>query len=130
LFANSLVAPNLYVISAGNMLANPVEMMMHPKIQLLFDELRAIFDYIILDTAPIGLVADAYSLTPYADAAIFLMRYNYTGKAHIALINDIQANKKFKQPLIVLNDAKKTNGYKYVYGYTDEKKPKKKPVNV
>jgi capsular exopolysaccharide synthesis family protein len=132
LFAHSLIAPNLYVISAGNQVANPIELMMHPKLQLLFDELKTIFDYIILDTAPVGLVADAYALAPYADAAVFLMRYNFTNKNQIALINEIQANKKFRQPLIVLNDAKKTNGYSSVYGYeeADKGKAKKKTVGV
>jgi Mrp family chromosome partitioning ATPase len=121
---NSMVVPNVYIIAAGPIPSNPVELMTHSRVESLIDGLKSEFDYILLDTAPVGLVADAYSLAPYADAAVFLVRYNYTSKNQIALINDVQANKKFNQPMIVLNDAKKENGYTHKYGYSEPKKVK------
>lgn len=117
LLKNAEVAPNLNVICAGTVPSNPLELMMHPRLKELIDTLKERFDHIILDTAPVGLVADAFSLAPYTDSAIFLVRYNYTSKNHMTIINDIHLNSKFRNPMIVLNDAKKENGYSYGYGY-------------
>lgn len=117
LLKDAEVAPNLNVICAGTVPSNPLELMMHPRLKELIDTLKQRFDHIILDTAPVGLVADAFSLAPYTDSAIFLVRYNYTSKNHMTIINDIHVNSKFRNPMIVLNDAKKENGYSYGYGY-------------
>lgn len=108
---------NLFVIGAGPIPPNPGELLLSNKIQILFSELRETFDYIIVDTSPVGLVADAFSLMSYADTSVYMVRYNYTPKGNLGIIKDIYENKKLKNPMVVLNDAKKENTYGYGYGY-------------
>ena len=122
--------PGLFVIGSGPVPPNPSEIMLNPKLGHLIDTLRENFDHIILDTAPIGQVADAFNLSNLIDSTIYLVRYNYTLKKQIEIIENIYKNKTLKHPMIVLNDAKKINGFKYGYGYGygygDDKQSKKK----
>ena len=117
---------NLYVIGCGAMPENPAELLMSERMSGLFDDLKERFDYIIIDTSPVGQVADAFSLAPYADASIYLVRYNYTDKVQLNILKDIFDNNKLNNPMIVLNDAKAEGfrGYGYGgdgYGYADQK---------
>jgi tyrosine-protein kinase Etk/Wzc len=118
--------PNLFVIGCGEMPENPAEMLMSPRIPELIDKLKETFDYVIIDTSPVGQVADAFSLAPYADASIYLVRYNYTDKVQLNILKDIFDNNKLNNPMIVLNDAK-SEGFKgygyggYGYGFAEKK---------
>ncbi|MEJ8800537.1 GumC family protein [Pontibacter sp. H249] len=120
--------PGLYVISSGPIPPDPTELMMSPKLTHLISELKASFDYIIIDTAPVGLVADAFSLSPLIDSTIYVVRQDYTYKKQIAIIDEIYRNKELSRPAIVLNDVRnkygQKYGYSYGYGYTDTKKKK------
>jgi len=118
--------PNLFVIGCGSIPENPAELLMSPRIPELFEKLKEKFDYVIIDTSPVGQVADAFSLAPYADASIYLVRYNYTNKVQLNILKDIFENNKLNNPMIVLNDAK-AEGFKgygyggYGYGFADQK---------
>jgi len=118
--------PNLFVVGCGSIPENPAELLMSPRIPQLFEELKARFDYVIIDTSPVGQVADAFSLAPYADASIYLVRYNYTNKVQLNILKDIFENNKLNNPMIVLNDAK-AEGFKgygyggYGYGFAEQK---------
>jgi tyrosine-protein kinase Etk/Wzc len=118
--------PNLYVIGCGQMPENPAELLMSARMPELFEQLKDRFDYVIIDTSPVGQVADAFSLAPYADASIYLVRYNYTNKIQLNILKDIFENNKLNNPMIVLNDAK-SEGFKgygyggYGYGFADQK---------
>jgi len=111
-------ANNLSVIGCGNIPENPAELMMGEKLIYLFEELSTTYDHVIIDTAPIGLVSDSFILSELADVTIFMLRHNYSTKAQVKTIEDIRKNKKFKFPLIVLNDAniEVTYGYGSTYG--------------
>ncbi|WP_162053462.1 GumC family protein [Pontibacter pamirensis] len=109
--------PDLYMIGSGPIPPNPSQIMLHPRVGTLIDELKEVFDYVIIDTAPVGQVADALALAPYIDSSIYVVRYNKTAKDQVKIIDDIYRNRKLKHPMIVLNDAKKQNGYGYGYGY-------------
>jgi tyrosine-protein kinase Etk/Wzc len=115
----------LYAIGSGPIPPNPAELMMSPKVGHLLAELREQFDYIILDTSPAGQVADAFTLAPLIDACVYIVRYNYTFKSQVAIVDDIYQNKKLNHPMIVLNDAdmKEAYGYGYGYGYNEFGKP-------
>ena len=89
---------------------------MSSKLDVLFDELRKRFDYVIVDTSPVGQVADAFSLAKYCDSSIYLVRYNFTNKFQLRILKDIYENKKFNNPLVVFNDAKEENKNTYGYG--------------
>ena len=115
------ISPNLSIIGCGPMPENPAEALMSHRIPELFEELKNRFDYVIIDTSPVGQVADAFTLAPYADASIYLVRFNHTNKYQLNILQDIFENRKLKNPMIVLNDAKKENlkayGYSGVYDY-------------
>ncbi|MEJ8756935.1 polysaccharide biosynthesis tyrosine autokinase [Pontibacter sp. H259] len=116
--------PGLYAVGSGPVPPNPAELMMSHKVDQLLNVLKENFDYVIIDTAPVGQVADAYTLSGYADTTIYMVRYNYTPKAHLEIVDSIYTSKKFKHPMIVLNDAVVENSYSYGYGYGYEEAPK------
>ena len=110
------VSENVMVIGCGTQPENPAEMMLSSRMGLLFDELKEKFDYIIIDTSPVGQVADAFSLADYADVSIYIIRYNYTNKYQLAILKDICDNNKLKNPMVVFNDLKRQKTKKYGYG--------------
>lgn len=113
----SNVLPNLSVIGAGSIPEDPAELMMNPRTEHLIEYLKTKYDYIIIDTSPVGQVADAFNLAQYTDCSIYIMRYNYTLTSQVKIFNDIYENEKLRFPMVVLNDAKKENFRKYGYGY-------------
>jgi capsular exopolysaccharide synthesis family protein len=118
LIYTTVEAPDLSIIGAGPIPPNPTEFMMNPRVGQLLADLKARFDHIVIDSSPIGQVADTFSLAPYIDLTIFMVRYNYTPKAQVDTINDVFTNDKLKNPFIVLNDARKFNNVvtKKIYG--------------
>jgi tyrosine-protein kinase Etk/Wzc len=107
---------NLYVMGCGVMPENPAELLTSRRVDQLFDVLRPRFDYIIVDTSPVGAVADAFSLAKNADLSIYLVRYNYTNTEQLDILRDVHKNKKLKNLMVVLNDAKSDNRSVYAYG--------------
>ena len=101
------------VIAAGPVPPNPAELLISPKVDELFKELRSRYDYVIVDTAPIGLVSDTFTLDRLADAAIYVCRANYTSLNDLELVNDIYNQQRLKKLSLVINGtaAKKTYGY-------------------
>lgn len=104
----------LDVICAGPVPPNPAEMLLSTRIDSLFEQLRQQYDYIIVDTAPIGMVSDTFTLDRISDAAIYVCRANYTSLTDLELINDIYDQHRLKKVSLVINGtaAKKSYGYK------------------
>ncbi|WP_017732628.1 GumC family protein [Nafulsella turpanensis] len=109
--------PHLFVMGSGPIPPNPAELMLSSRVGALIGELKEKFDYVLIDSSPVGQVADAFSLKPYIDSSIYIVRYGYTYKNQLSLIEEIYKSKKLRSPMVVLNDAKKENGYGYGYGY-------------
>jgi Mrp family chromosome partitioning ATPase len=109
-----------------------------PRTKELFNKLREQFDYIVIDTPPIGLLVDAQVASAYADATLYIVRQRFTFKDQIKIPNELARNKKMPKLSFVLNDnipdtGSYGYGYTYGYGYSNEygygytdKKPKKK----
>lgn len=119
---------NFYYIGSGSVPPNPAELISQPKTQELFDYLCANFDYILIDTAPIGLVVDGVILAKYATTTIYVTRFGITPKKQLRLIDILAKENKLPNPSIVLNATKSGKGYGYGYGYgyySDENKSKK-----
>lgn len=119
----------LYILPSGDLPPNPSELLLNGKIEILLKELRKDFDYIIIDTPPIGIISDAYEFMDKVDVNIFIVRQNYSLKAHLVEIDNAYGKNKFKTPAIVLNDVnfkKLGYGYNYYknYTYSEEKKTK------
>jgi capsular exopolysaccharide synthesis family protein len=116
---------NLYVIPCGPVPPNPSEILLTPKFSQLFAWLKENFECIVIDTAPVGLVSDAFTLSQYADATIYVVRQRYTFKRQINFIDDLYKKHKLPKMGILVNDfiSEGTRGYygygaaKYGYGY-------------
>ncbi|MEO9894571.1 polysaccharide biosynthesis tyrosine autokinase [Aurantibacter sp.] len=104
---------NFDFIGSGPIPPNPGELMLHPRIETLIDELKAKYDYVLVDSAPVGKVADAFALAPHIDATIFMIRQDYSRKDNIKIVDDIYKNQKLKFPMVVLNDTNAKNSYGY-----------------
>jgi capsular exopolysaccharide synthesis family protein len=102
-----------YLAFSGSIPPNPSELMTSKGLSNLIQELREKFDYVIIDTPPVGKVADAFGLNAVVDSTIYLMRFNYTLKSQAELIENIYVEKKLPHPMIVINDSKEVSGYGY-----------------
>jgi capsular exopolysaccharide synthesis family protein len=118
---NSTAIPNLDVILSGPIPPNPSELILSDAMKELIDELKQKYDYIILDTPPVGLVSDALELAQYADVTLYIVRQNYTKKEMITLLNTRIKRGELNNASIVLNGyenkAKYGSAYGYGYGY-------------
>ena len=136
----SEINDNLFFVPAGPLSANPTELLMSNRLPELLTYLDNVFDYIIIDTAPVGPVTDAYIISPYCDATLYVIRHRHTPKV---LVEQIDKNSKvniLKNMAIVFNGIRPRgfgkHHYGYGYGYGDgyaykEKRKKKtsfKPV--
>lgn len=109
---------NLDVIVAGPIPPNPAELLESPEFDTFINNCKQkSYDYIILDTPPIGLVADTISISKYADCNIFVMRQNYTSRDSITLVKSLSKEHQMENLTILLNDVDITKGYGYGYGY-------------
>ncbi|WP_245545619.1 GumC family protein [Gillisia limnaea] len=116
---------NIDVLLSGSIPPNPYELLKTEKVELLFDQLKSQYDYIIIDTAPSMLVADTFALTQYADLILYMVRAGYTEKELLEF--PVQAKEKgtMKRVCFVLNNVNLSNlgyGNKYGYGYGMDKK--------
>lgn len=118
--------PFLDVIPAGPVPPNPAELIMNQRLDDLFMHLREMYDYIIVDSAPIGLVSDTYLLNRLVDNCIYVARQNYTPREACSLINEIYEHKKITGMAVVLNGTNESSGYGYGYGYGVKKNYNKK----
>jgi len=109
-------AENLFVLPCGPVPPNPAEILLDPKLDELFEYLRANFDVVVMDTAPVGMVGDALTLSRYADCTLYIVRQGHTYKKQIGLVDEFYSQKKLPKLSIVLNDVKVRSGYGY-YGY-------------
>ncbi len=107
---------NLFILGCGPIPPNPAELLLDPKMDEMFDWLKANFDMILVDTAPVGMVSDAMTLSKFADSTLYLVRQGHTFKKQIALIDEFYVGNKLPKISIVINDVKIKPGYGY-YGY-------------
>lgn len=113
----SEIVDNFYVISSGPIPPNPSELIMLQRTEDMFNELREKFDYIIIDTAPLGLVTDAQLLAKHSDASLYVVRQAYTFKQQIQIPNDLYVQGKLPKMSIIVNDVRMNLGFLYGYGY-------------
>ncbi len=109
--------PNLDLITAGPIPPNPSELIISEEMDQFITELKNKYDYIVLDTPPLGLVTDALDLTRFSNANLYMIRQDYTKKGMLGLINEKYEHKEIKNLSFVLNYFKQKTGYGYGYGY-------------
>ena len=110
---------NLDLLLAGPVPPNPTELLARENFMRTMDILKESYDYVILDTAPVGLVTDTLQIGRAADLTVFVTRADYTPKSSIGMLNALAKEKKLPNPCVVLNGidmSKRKYGYYYGYG--------------
>lgn len=113
---------NLDFITAGPIPPNPAELIISPKMDDLLNHLRAIYEVIIIDLPPVGIVSDGIPIMQKADYPLYILRANYSRKMFIAQINKLINENKVNNLSIILNGVEMSRlkygyGYGYSYGY-------------
>ena len=110
---------NLFILPGGAVPPNPTELLARDDLEKAIEILKASFDYVILDTAPVGMVTDTLLIGRTADLSVYVCRADYTRKAEFTLINELSENNKLSNLCIAINGLdlqKKKYGYYYGYG--------------
>lgn len=110
---------NLDLLMSGPIPPNPAELIARPSLDIIINHLKEKYDYILIDTAPVGLVTDTLQIGRVADATVYMCRADYTPKESFGLINSLANEKKLPNMSIVINGidmSKKKYGYYYGYG--------------
>ena len=115
---HGVVNPNLDVLPAGIIPPNPGELISRIQLDRAMDLLREHYDYVILDTPPVGLVSDTLAIARVADMTLMVCRADYSPKSNFKLINELKQDNKMPKISLVLNgvDLRKRK-YGYYYGY-------------
>jgi tyrosine-protein kinase Etk/Wzc len=106
----------LDVITAGPTPPNPSELIMSNAFYQLIEDFKKDYDYIILDTPPIGLVADGLDIMKHSDIVLYVVRQNISKKNYLSLINELYATEKNKSIGLIFNDVNFASVYGYGYG--------------
>ncbi len=120
------VDENFDVLTAGTIPPNPAELLMSDKMELLFKTVKVDYDYIVVDTAAVGLVTDTLIISKYADMVVYVVRANYLDKRQLTLAETMYEEKRLPKMSILLNGVKSKKGYGYGYGNNPDKKKKLK----
>ena len=136
---HSDISPNLDILPGGPVPPNPTELVAREHLDHAIEELKKHYDYIILDTAPIAMIADTAIIGRVADMCVYVCRADVTPKEGFEYINVLYKEKKFKKISTVINDIDMSKrkhsygygygrryGYGYGYGYSYESRQKKK----
>ena len=110
---------NLDLMLAGPVPPNPTELLARDNFVKVMNLLKETYDYVILDTAPVGIVTDTLQIARVADLTVFVTRADYTPKSMIGMLNTLAQEKKMPNPCLVLNGidmSRRKYGYYYGYG--------------
>lgn len=120
---------NLYILPSGPVPPNPAELIESERMTNLYNELRTMFDFVIIDTPPVAHVADALIIAKHCDANLFIIRQNYSSKNVLKIVEELRVAKKMLHMGIIINDVNPSvifglkfgygfnYGYNYGYGY-------------
>lgn len=141
LIVRTKINDNLYVLPAGPVPPNPNELLMSANMTRLITKLRDEFDYVIIDSAPVGVISDTYLILRHSDLQLYVTRANFTTRSSLKMLHHAVAAGKFTSVYIVLNGVNmnsnsylyrrygeyghygnKVRTYGYGYGTTSEKK--------
>lgn len=111
---------NLYLLPSGSTPPNPSELLMKPRLEELFNELKSMYDYVIVDTAPVSLVTDTLTVAHLADISLYVVRADKLDKRMLEVPSRLYKEKKLKNLAVVINGIGtkgKSYGYGFGYGY-------------
>ena len=128
---------NCFIISSGPIPPNPSEILLSSKLECMINQLKNHFDFIVIDSPPVGFVSDALLIEKFADITLYVIRQGYTLKSQVNIINDLLKSGRVKRPYLVgltiyrpkRQDTMGTamgmdmgTGYGYGYGYAEDHK--------
>lgn len=119
LLHKSDLSDNLYILPAGPVPPNPNELLLSENMGRIMEQLRDDFDYVILDTAPIGVISDSFLIIPYSDIQLYVTRASYSTKSCLKVLHQAIRDNRLSDPYIVLNGVDINSGsYSYrKYGH-------------
>lgn len=123
--------PNLSILPGGIIPPNPNELILSERFDQLVAELREQYDYIMIDSAPVGAVSDTYLINRVSNLTLYVCRANYSDKRNLEFLDRVHTDNSLKQLYLIVNDvdieSKKYGGkYAYGYGYGYGKKKRRK----
>ena len=130
------VNDNFFMIPTGTLPDNPTELIMNGKVEELLNQLDEMFDYIIIDTAPVMPVTDAYILAPYCNATLYVVRHGYTPKVFVERLDENNKINHLNNAAIVFNGVTPRGfgsshyGYGYGYGYLYDDTQNRKRISL
>lgn len=117
---------NLDIINSGDIPPNPVELLMSKRVKEIFNYAKEHYEFIIVDTAPVGMVTDTIQISEYADLSIYVIKANYLDKRMLHIPEKLNKEQKLTHMAILINGSDHSKGaYGYGYGYGYGKKKKK-----
>lgn len=119
LLHKSDLSDNLYILPAGPVPPNPNELLLSENMGRMMEQLRDDFDYVILDSAPIGVISDSFLIIPYSDIQLYVTRASYSTKSCLKVLHQAIRDNRLSDPYIVLNGVDINSGsYSYrKYGH-------------
>lgn len=115
------INPQLDAIVAGPVPPNPAELLLSTRLEKLFEVLRSRYDYIIVDSAPVAMVSDTFSLTRISDTVAYVCRANYTKRDYIRYCNTLVTEERLRNVSLIINATTTKQGYGYGYNHKGEK---------
>lgn len=114
----------LYALASGDIPPNPSELLLKDRANEVFDYFQSQFDYIVIDTAPVGLVADALLLGDHVDTFLYVVRAGSTDKRLLSIPAGLYKENRLKNMAIIMNEAPLRSDYGYVYEYYGKRSKK------
>jgi capsular exopolysaccharide synthesis family protein len=106
---------NLDIISCGPIPDNAIQLLEQPRMHGLIKELKEHYDYVVIDTPPIGYVSEFFVLMQHMDVNLYVVKHKYTNKDLLAQVNELYAEKRVKNIYMIINDLNYNNTYEYGY---------------
>lgn len=115
---------NLHLINSGDVPPNPVELLMSKRVSEIFEEVSTKYEYIIVDTAPVGMVTDTIQISKYSDLTMYVVKADFLDKRMLHIPDKLNRENKLPNMAILINGSdhsKGAYGYGYGYGYGKKK---------
>ncbi len=125
LLCSTVHSENLSILQAGAIPPNPTELLELPVLRKIIENAKQEFDYIVLDSAPVGVLVDAIVISDVADATLYVCRVNHTKKEDFLLVNKLNNQHKLPKIAIIINGLDVKKEYSYTYNYGKKRKKKK-----
>lgn len=117
IICTSEALPNVDIITSGSIPPNPAELLMHEKVAQLINWAKKKYQYIIIDSSPVGLVADVFLFSKFSDITLFIIRHKFSFKTTLKFVEKLSNEQKVPKVQLVVNSIHEPGGIRYGYNY-------------